>query len=104
MPQPPRRSQPTLPIPQVIQQALALHQQGKRAEAEQLYEAVLKAQPEHFDALRFMGVLRSQQGRGEEAVKYIVRALERQPGSAEAHVNLASTLAKLNRHDEAIAS
>jgi predicted O-linked N-acetylglucosamine transferase (SPINDLY family) len=72
-------------------------------EAEQLYQAVLKRQPEHFETLHSLGLLRAQQGDLEAAVELISRALEREPGLAEAHFNLGVVLARLNRHAEAIA-
>jgi hypothetical protein len=47
---------------QALQQALLFHQQGKLDLAEQGYTAVLKAQPNHFDAKLLLGIIRLQQG------------------------------------------
>ena len=91
-------------IPEAIREALRLHRQGKPEEAAQLYEAVLKVRPQHFDALHLLGILRTQQGKLEVAVELIARALERQPQSAEAHSNLGIALARLGCHEAALAS
>ncbi len=104
MPKPPIRKPQSLDIQKVIKQALRFHQQGKLKDAERLYQAVLKLRPNHFDALRLVGVLRGQEGRHEAAIKLISLALEQDPRSAEAHANLGISLAKLNRLEEAIAS
>ena len=93
-----------LDIARAIRQAAALHRQGKLNDAQQLYEAILLRQPDHFDALHLLGVLRAQHQRPDEAVTLISRALEQNPGSAEAHFNLGNVLAVLGRQDEAISS
>src|SRR5215831_19305371 len=40
-----------------LSQALALHQAGRLAEAEQNYLQILKAQPNQFDCLHLLGVI-----------------------------------------------
>lgn len=104
MAKPPTRRQQVADVRQAMQQALRFHQQGKLPEAEQLYEAILKQDPKHFDALRYMGVLQGQRGNGKTALDFICRAIEQNPQSAEAHSSLGLTLARLGRHDEALAS
>lgn len=83
---------------------LKFHQRGRLAEAERLYQSVLDRQPDHFDALHLLGVLRAQQGNHEAAVELISLALERQPRSAEVYSNLGNVLQTLDRHDKAIAN
>jgi tetratricopeptide (TPR) repeat protein len=56
-------------------QAVALHQQGKRTEAEQLYRQVLDIDPRIFPALYLLGVLRLEQGDSAQAAGLIERAL-----------------------------
>ena len=102
MPELPIGNPPTLNIPKTIQQAISFHQQGRLKEAERLYENVLGAQPDHFDALHFLGILRAQQGNAEAAFHLISLALERQPRSADARSNLGNVLQGLGRYDEAI--
>jgi tetratricopeptide (TPR) repeat protein len=86
-----------------LARAQSLHRDGLQEAAEPLYDAVLAADPTHFDALLYFGVLRLQQGKLEESTSLIRRALAQDPQSAEAHANLAAALQALGRHDEAIA-
>jgi protein O-GlcNAc transferase len=72
--------------------ALAHHQAGRLGEAEQLYLQILKIDPQHADALHFLGVLAHQIGRNELAVDLIGRAIA-QNGSVPAfHNNLGNAL------------
>ena len=91
-------------VNQLLQQAIGLHQQGRLADAEPVYRAVLNAQPDNFDGRHLLGVLRLQQGRHEEAVALIGRALRARPNAPEALANAGLALQALGRHDEAIAS
>src|SRR5258708_31103124 len=93
-----------IPAAQLFRQAVALHVRGELAAAEQLYQALLGTHPSHADALHYLGLLRFQQGKAEDAVRLIQRALRQNRNSPEAHVNLATALASLGRHTEAIAS
>ena len=56
-------------------QGVALHQQGRLAEAERIYEEVLRQQPNHFDALHLLGVIAVQTRRTERAVELIGKAI-----------------------------
>jgi tetratricopeptide (TPR) repeat protein len=89
---------------QTIDEALALHQQGRLDEAETGYDRVLKARPNHFDALHLLGVLNTQRGRPAEAHRLITAALNVNPRSPDALSNLALALHSLKRSDEALAS
>lgn len=91
-----------LPAPQLMRHAVQLHAAGRLEEAEQVYQRVLRARSNDFDALHMLGVVRTQQGRHREAVRLISDALRVQPAAAAAHVNLANSLQALGRHDEAI--
>jgi tetratricopeptide (TPR) repeat protein len=87
-----------------IEDALALHQAGRLAEAERLYRQILSAEPGHFDALHFLGVAAYQQGRHAEAVDLISRAIGVHGSYAPAHSNLANALEALGEMDRALAS
>jgi tetratricopeptide (TPR) repeat protein len=89
---------------QAIQQAVALHQQGRLDEASSLYTRVLKAQRDNFDALHLLGMLNHQRGKAGEAYRLITAALKVQPRSADALSNLALVLHALKRSDEALAA
>jgi predicted TPR repeat methyltransferase len=81
---------------------LALHQQGRLAEAEPLYRRVLRTAPTNFDALHLLGVLCGQTDRFDEALDLLNRALTQRPDSAPALNNLGNTLGSLGRHQEAV--
>lgn len=87
-----------------LEDALALHQAGRLAEAERLYQDILRSEPRHFDALHFLGVAAYQQGRHAEAVDFISRAIAINGGYAPAHSNLANALEALGDVDRALSS
>jgi tetratricopeptide (TPR) repeat protein len=97
-----RPTQPGDPA-RLFQQALALHQTGRFAEAERLYRAVLRQDRDHLEALYNLGLLRLLGSECEEAAKLLRKALYRRPNFAEAHNALAVALRTLGRSDEAIA-
>jgi predicted O-linked N-acetylglucosamine transferase (SPINDLY family) len=85
-------------------QAMALHQQGKLAEAEHIYGEVLRQQPIHFDALHLLGIIAAQTRRTERAVELIRRAIGLNAKVAAAHSNLGNALRDLKRPADALAS
>jgi tetratricopeptide (TPR) repeat protein len=86
-----------------LAQALQCHQAGRLQEAEQLYLAILQADPHHVDALQLYGMVALQSGRAEVAVNYLREALRHKPDYAEVHNNLSNILAGQGKLDEAIA-
>ncbi len=90
--------------------ALELHRQGRLAEAQAAYEALLFTEPAHADALHMLGVLAVQMGQPERGQGLIARAVELQPANPLVHYNLGlacvaaghSELA-LRSYDQAIA-
>jgi tetratricopeptide (TPR) repeat protein len=91
-------------IAAALREAVRLHARGDLAGAETRYEAILREEPRSFDALHFLGVLRSQQGAHIEALDLILTAIELEPASSQAHANLGLALRKLGRFEEALAS
>jgi len=85
-----------------FQEALALHQSGRLAQAQEAYRQVLKVQPEHFDALHLLGVIAAQNGDSESAVAQIGKAIAINPHNAVANYNLGVALQKLGRHEAAL--
>jgi len=85
-------------------EGLALHQQGKLADAARIYEEVLQQQPNHFDALHLLGVIALQTRRPERAVELIRKAIGLNGKVAAAHSNLGNALKNLKRIEEALAS
>lgn len=71
-----------------LREAVALHRQGRVAEAERLYAQVLAADPDNPDALHLGGVAARQSGRALQAVLSIARAAGRDPTLPGLHANL----------------
>jgi protein O-GlcNAc transferase len=91
-------------LKELLDRAIACHRQGQLAQAEVLYQQILKAQPGHFDARHMLGVIRYQQGRSAEALELVEAALKLNPGSARALSNQGLILYALRRYPEALAS
>lgn len=87
-----------------LQQALILHQRGQLAQAQALYDQVLRLQPENFDALHLSGLIAAQSKNPGRAVELINRALAINPGHADAHANKGNALRKLGQFESALAS
>src|SRR5215471_21475111 len=83
-----------------LNQGMALHRQGKLADAERCYSEVLQWQPNHFDALHLLGVIAHQTRRTEQGVELIKRAIALDPKVAVAHSNLGAALMDLKRPEE----
>jgi predicted O-linked N-acetylglucosamine transferase (SPINDLY family) len=87
-----------------FREGLALHQQGRLAEAGRIYQEILARHPGHFDACHLLGLVAAQTGQPEHAVDLIMRAITLDPNVAAAHSNLAKTLNDLKRYEEAVAA
>jgi len=86
-----------------LQQALALHKQGRFDDAESLYRAVLALAPLNFDALHLLGIVQYQKGRHDAAIALFDRAIDVGPNDPFAHFNRALALDALKRPGEALA-
>ncbi len=87
----------------LLDQALALHRSGHLSDAEALYARAAAADPRDVAALKYLGVVRAQQGRGAEALQALDAALAIRPGDDETILNRANVLQMLGRHAEALA-
>jgi Flp pilus assembly protein TadD len=93
-----------------FQQAQALHQRGQLAKARQIYEEILRVQPEHFGAMHFLGVIAAQSKQPERAVELMGRSIPLMsstlPDSQKAIVfnNHGNALVAMNRNEEALDS
>ncbi|MYN16132.1 tetratricopeptide repeat protein [Rugamonas sp. FT107W] len=91
-------------IASFLQQAVALHQQGRLEPAQALYRQVLELDPRRFDALHLLGVIARQQGDAQAAIALISQAIAVDGAQAKAHCNLGVALLDAGRADEALAS
>ena len=87
-----------------FEQALALHQQGRLAEARQHYEEVLAVLPGHFDALHLLGVIAAQTNDNRRAVELIGKAIAIYPGNAAFYSNRGNALQALGQFGDAVES
>ncbi len=83
---------------------MALHQQGRLADAERIYLDVLQQQPHHFDALHLLGVISLQTRRPEQGAELIGEAIKTNPQVAAAHSNMGTAMMLLQRFEEALAA
>jgi tetratricopeptide (TPR) repeat protein len=95
---------PTVHEPDELTRGLALHQQGRLADAESVYLEILRRQPTCFDAWHLLGVIALQTRALERAVKLIGHAIKLNPDHPEAYNNLGTALAQLGHPDQALSS
>ena len=84
------------------QAAMQLEQQGRNAEAEAAWRAILKAQPNSAEALAHLGLIASHEEHYRDAVNFYRKALAINPKFAGLRLNLALALFKSNELKEAI--
>src|SRR5689334_3013466 len=87
-----------------FERALALHQKGQFADAEQAYLEILRQHPDHFDALHLLGTIAVQTQQLEHGVELIQKAIRLNGQIAIAHNNLGYALTRLGRFEEALAN
>jgi tetratricopeptide (TPR) repeat protein len=86
----------------LLREALALQGQGQLREAEKIYNRVLKATPDNFDALNLLGGVKMAQGRVGEAQRLFSAAAKANPRVPHGWSNLGQALFALNRPTEAL--
>ena len=86
----------------LIRQAIALHQQGRLAEAEASYARALSVQEGPPDIIVNLALTQLGQRKLDAAVSTLERAVRVAPELAKAHYHLGSALAQLGRYDEAV--
>jgi len=91
-------------VKDLIKRAIGLHQAGKQADAEALYQTILSVEPNSFDTLHLCGICCAQQGRYAEAVDLLERALVCKSGMPSAYSNLGMAYRKMGRLDKALDS
>jgi tetratricopeptide (TPR) repeat protein len=89
---------------QTLGEAVALHRQGQLREAERIYARVLKAAPDHFDALNLLGAVKVAQGQFGEAQRLFSAAIKVNPRIAAVWCNLGQAQYALKRPTDALQS
>ncbi len=88
-------------INDIYLQAVDAHTKGDLNAAQPLYMQVLKADPNHADALCRLGILANQVGRPDVALKMLHRAVELRPDSPEFRIDLGNVLSNTGQQDAA---
>ena len=96
----PRKTVPD--IQGLFSQALGYHREGKRAEAEACYRAILHLAPDNPDVNCNLAALVSAGGRLDEALECCRRALAGNPDHINTRLNLGNILKQQGRLDEAL--
>ncbi len=86
---------------QQFEAATLLHRQGRLADAEQHYRAVLQTDPLHPGALHHLGLICIQRTQVEGATEFFQRAVAAAPQDAVIHHHLGLALSRLRRNEEA---
>ncbi len=68
---------------QLLQEARQLHKAGKFAQAQQIYQQILQADPQNAGALHLLGLLALDSGRADVALNLIGKALAQDPYNAD---------------------
>lgn len=89
-------------IHQQFMKGLSLHQQGKILEAKPIYESVLKAFPQHADAMNLLGVIANQLGNSAQAIQLISKSIQLNPNEVGYRINFANVLRALNQFEAAL--
>ncbi len=94
------------PKPVTLENAILTAQHFQRSfkfeTAEAIYQEILRLIPDEPNALHYLGVLRHQQGRNDEAIELIRRAAARLPRDSGPWLNLGNVLLETERYDDAI--
>ncbi|WP_071324077.1 tetratricopeptide repeat protein [Janthinobacterium sp. 1_2014MBL_MicDiv] len=85
-----------------LELALREHQAGRLEQAEDLYVAILQAQPYHAIANHNMGLLAGQVGQFRAGLPFLRKALSVNPDEGQFWLSLADGLLKAGERDEAL--
>jgi Tfp pilus assembly protein PilF len=89
-------------INKVIKLAFEYHGKGDLKQAEYFYKKILKKDLDNPDVFHMLGVLFSQLGNYDSAIRYIRKALQFNPSFPKAYCNLGVTFQEKGQLDEAV--
>ncbi|HEY9749802.1 MAG TPA: tetratricopeptide repeat protein, partial [Allocoleopsis sp.] len=95
-------AQPQADWTTLLKTAIQHHQAGRLAEAEELYQHILEAQPDHAEVWQLRGALAAAEKRNFDAIAYYQQALALKPNFPEAHSNLGVVLSQTGQLETAI--
>jgi protein O-GlcNAc transferase len=93
-----------LTLQQAIEIGLDHHRAGRLRHAQEMYEQVLRHDPENVDGLHLLGVLAHHHRDSAAAVRLISKAIALSPDMAVMHYNLSEAMRAMGRNEEALVS
>ena len=86
-----------LTVNNALLKGIEAHKAGRIQEADQMYTAILKVQPNHPDANHNMGVLAVGLGKVEEALPFFKKAIDSNQSIVQFWVSYIDALIKLDK-------
>lgn len=87
-----------------FQQGVAYQKAGSVESAKALYEEILRMQPDHADALHFLGIIEDRAMNHTRAIELIAKAIVLNPTNPACYLNMGNAQSNLKQFDAAIAS
>ena len=90
-----------LTIDEILNLGIQNHKKNNFLMAENLYNEVLKKNPEHVQAHFYLGKLFEKSGKLERSISYFEKVIEIDPNYTNAYINLASVFNLLRKYEKA---
>jgi len=81
----------------IVENALEAHKQGKLKQAHDVYHSVLKTNPNHAQALHYLGLMAQQSGHSKDAIRLIEKSINILPNDIRAYNHLAQVYLSLGK-------
>lgn len=88
----------------LMRRAVADHHAGRVRAAAKGYQAIIKAAPDHADALSSLAMIESRSGRHQRAIHLLQRAVSADGSNPGHYMNLGAALASASRPEQAAAA
>lgn len=98
----PKRISEDEKLMRVFQRGIEKHRQGNVKDAIAIYQQILYAEANYFDALHMMGLAYKQLGLNEQAIEFFEKAILARPWDPILQCNFGNLLLNLKRYEEAI--
>jgi predicted O-linked N-acetylglucosamine transferase (SPINDLY family) len=89
---------------QLFEQGMAAHRAGLLDRAEKSYRQILRADAANFAALHMLGFLKAQQGKYDDAITLLNKAVRKNPTDAAALAHYAHALMAAQKFSQALAA
>ena len=86
----------------LLEEAIKFHKEGFLEKAENIYQKIIRNEPQNFQAKHFLGVIFFSKKRYFESIKLIKDSIVINPENFSAYNNLGNVFKELKKYDEAI--